>query len=595
MAQPISADTHGVEARKKRTREPHLDLNVGESDDGHTEKRARCTQSKEEFNKQRRERYQDARDEVNKQRRERYKQLYAQKKDSINARRRERYQEANKDNINEQRRQRYQEADKDNINEQRRQRYQEADKDNINEQRRQRYQEADKDKDNINEQRRQRYQEADKDNINEQRRAKYPEAYAQNKDTINEQRRERYPEAYAHNKDTINEQKRERYPEAKDNINEQRRARRAHALETQRLRHECLFRSKADEDITHIKRHVLDNMEVECEYCHALRCSAERPTICCRGGQVKLPILLDPPEPLKTLLTEQTGQGRHFRQNIRKYNSAFTMASLEANINMRFTKGPMAGGPHQFRVSGNVYHRMGPLTPGENQPPRFAQVYILETEDQLKAWQGLPLSSELREDLLRQLGAMLNTHNAYVQVFQHAAELEVPNVTILLRCNANVDPRTYNVPRVSDIAAFIPDGTHVAAPRSIAVRMHGGGVKRITDLNSAYDPLHFVLLFPRGEQGWTTDIPLNVTYRRQRGACENLEQGNAPKAKSRQTVTARDFAAFYLMQRPESYTGNYLQRCQKLYEEYIVDQYCKVESQRLQYVSQNQSKLRTHL
>ena len=621
----------------------HLDLNAGGSDDEHAEKRARCTQSKEEIYKQRRERYQEVRDEVNKQRRERYKQLYAQKKDSINARRRERYQEANKDNINEQRRQRYQKADKDNINEHRRQRYQEADKDNINEHRRERYQEADKDniseqrreryqeayaqnkdnineqrreryqeadKDNINEERRQRYQEADKDNINEQRRERYPEAkdnineqrrerYPEAKDNINEQRRERYPEAYVQNKDNINEQRRERYPEVyaqnKDNINEQRRARRAHALEMQRLRHECLFRSKADEDITHIKRHVLDNMEVECEHCHALRWSAERPTICCRGGQVKLPILLDPPEPLKTLLTEQAGQGRHFRQNIRKYNSAFTMASLEANIDMRFTKGPMAGGPHQFRVSGNVYHRMGPLTPGENQPPRFAQVYILETEDQLKAWQGLPLSSELREDLLRQLGAMLNTHNAYVQVFQHAAELEVPNVTILLRCNANVDPRTYNVPRVSDIAAFIPDGSHVAAPRSIAVRMHGGGVKRITDLNSAYDPLHFVLLFPCGEQGWTTDIPLNFTYRRQRGACENLEQGNAPKAKSRQTVTARDFAAFYLMQRPESYTGNYLQRCQKLYEEYIVDQYCKVESQRLQYVSQNQSKLRTHL
>ena len=450
IAQPISADTHGAEARNKRQREPHLDLNAGGSDDGHAEKRARCTKSKEEIDKQRRERYQEVRDEVNKQRRERYKQLYAQKKDSINARRRQRYQEANKDNINEHRRQRYQEADKDNINEHRRERYQEADKDNINEQRRERYPEAyaqnkDKineqrreryqaaDKDNVNEERRQRYQEADKDNINEQRRERYPEAYAQNKDNINEQRRERYQEADKDNvneqrreryqeadKDNINEQRRERYPEVyahnKDNINEQRRARRAHALELQRLRQECLFRSKADEDITHIKRHVLDNMEVECEHCHALRWSAERPTICCRGRQVKLPILLDPPEPLKTLLTEQTRQGRHFRQNIRKYNSAFTMASLEANIDMRFTKGPMAGGPHQFRVSGNVYHRMGPLTPGENQPPRFAQVYILETEDQLKAWQGLPLSLELREDLLRQLGAMLNTHNAYVQV-----------------------------------------------------------------------------------------------------------------------------------------------------------------------------------
>ena len=125
--------------------------------------------------------------------------------------------------------------------------------------------------------------------------------------------------------------------------------------------------------------------------------------------------------------------------------------------------------------------------------------------------------------------------------------------------------------------------------------MHGGRVKRFTDLNSAYDPLHFVLLFPHGEQGWTTDVPLNVTYWRQRGARENVEQGNAPNPKGHQTVTARDFAAFYHMQRLESYTGNYLQRCQKLHEENIVDQYCKVESQRLQYVSQNQSKLRRHL
>ena len=133
-------------------------------------------------------------------------------------------------------------------------------------------------KDSINAGRRKRYQEANKHDINEQRQQQYDEAH---KDNINEQRREQYPEAYAQNK---------------DNINEQRRAQRAHALEMQRLRHECLFRSKTDEDITHIKRHLLYNMEGECEYSHALRWSAEQPTICCRGGQVKLPILLDPPE-----------------------------------------------------------------------------------------------------------------------------------------------------------------------------------------------------------------------------------------------------------------------------------------------------------
>ena len=42
--------------------------------------------------------------------------------------------------------------------------------------------------------------------------------------------------------------------------------------------------------------------------------------------------------------------------------------------------------------------------------------------------------------------------------------------------------------------------------------MHGGGLKYIKDSNPAYDPLHFTLLFPYGEQGWTTGIPLNAPW-----------------------------------------------------------------------------------
>ena len=65
--------------------------------------------------------------------------------------------------------------------------------------------------------------------------------------------------------------------------------------------------------------------------------------------------------------------------------------------------------------------------------------------------------------------------------------------------------------------------------------------------------------------------------------------------KAQGTVSARAFAAFYLIQRPACYTGNLLQRAARLYEAYIVDQYCKVVSQRLQYIEHNQEKLRCHL
>ena len=40
-------------------------------------------------------------------------------------------------------------------------------------------------------------------------------------------------------------------------------------------------------------------------------------------------------------------------------------------------------------------------------------------------------------------------------------------------------------------------------PRAIVVRVKGdaGGLKIINEFNAASDPLHFVLLFPRGELG----------------------------------------------------------------------------------------------
>ena len=38
-------------------------------------------------------------------------------------------------------------------------------------------------------------------------------------------------------------------------------------------------------------------------------------------------------------------------------------------------------------------------------------------------------------------------------------------------------------------------------PAEFLVQLRAGGVKRITDIRSAYNPLHYFLLFPRGEQG----------------------------------------------------------------------------------------------
>ncbi|KAK0064693.1 hypothetical protein Bpfe_005782 [Biomphalaria pfeifferi] len=79
----------------------------------------------------------------------------------------------------------------------------------------------------------------------------------------------------------------------------------------------------------------LGKMNVQCRHCHALKWREETPGMCCSNGKVKLSSLQPPPEPLKSLMSEKTTKARHFRQQIRKYNSCFQMTSFGAKKNSR--------------------------------------------------------------------------------------------------------------------------------------------------------------------------------------------------------------------------------------------------------------------
>ncbi|OWZ02815.1 Transcriptional factor B3 [Phytophthora megakarya] len=60
-------------------------------------------------------------------------------------------------------------------------------------------------------------------------------------------------------------------------------------------------------------------------------------------------------------------------------------------------------------------------------------------------------------------------------------------------------------PTVNEVATIIVD-EFATKDRDIVVNLRGGGLQRISDLHPAYDPLQFPLLFPFGEQGWSTTV-----------------------------------------------------------------------------------------
>ena len=219
----------------------------------------------------------------------------------------------------------------------------------------------------------------------------------------------------------------------------------------------------------------------------------------------------------------QTRAGREYRQHARAYNSAFMMASTSARIDRRFTTGV-----HAFRISGVVSHLMGGLTPPDmTAAPRFAQLYIMDTDTQVG--HRTAARNDLSAETLRALTLMIDGCNPLAQQFRRTALNDPGNVrdlSVVITQRDAPDRRRYNCPTVAEIAGITPDAIAALEPhRQIVVRLHGGGITRLDEFHVSYDALHFVLLFPHGEEGWRVGVPQSrpvaATPQRRRRECRH--------------------------------------------------------------------------
>lgn len=115
---------------------------------------------------------------------------------------------------------------------------------------------------------------------------------------------------------------------------------------------------------------------------------------------------------------------------------------------------------------------------------------------------------------MTQLQAEINETHPYVPLYRKAFEImigrpveEPQNVWIKLqadRSQRGPDPWRYNEPSADEIAAVVSgDGSEEQSDhQDIVLRLHGGGLKRISHLHPSYSSLHCVLLMPYGEDGW---------------------------------------------------------------------------------------------
>ena len=281
------------------------------------------------------------------------------------------------------------------------------------------------------------------------------------------------------------------------------------------------------------QRHDCGRMNVACRHCGALHWMDERVSsskqspefsMCCLHGQVSLPLLPDPPDPLRELYTTQSTQAREFRNNIVLYNRALTFTSLGVSQDHEINDG---FGPPTFRIHGELKHWSGSLLPQEGHSPSYAQLYIYDPKSAMQYRMNRNIG--LRRDTMQLLQQLLLDNNGYASIYQHAFEIlnlfDSPDYSIRLCAAPNKYSGHNNLPTVDEVAVIVPGTSNPKDSRDIILSQrptlidehndekHYRNLQRISDGHPAYAPLHYVLLFPYGEPGWHWDLKLTTGKR----------------------------------------------------------------------------------
>ncbi|XP_042055868.1 uncharacterized protein LOC121800363 [Salvia splendens] len=245
------------------------------------------------------------------------------------------------------------------------------------------------------------------------------------------------------------------------------------------------------------------------------------------------------------------------------------------------------GGPPVFRLHGQNYHLIGSLLPLDGCEPKFAQLYVYDTDNEINyritSVRQRDAVNNLHLEIVSDLQHMLDEENALVKSFRMAKEMigheNRPNVSLRLLGKRGRDGRTYNLPSVSEVAVLVVgDSDEALGDRDIIVVEKSGQLQRISELHPSYLPLQYPLLFPYGEDGYREDIGFSR---------------NSSSSTHRKSISPKEFFAFRLHERISEYSILLFGR--RLFQQFVVDAYTMIETGRLTFVRTHQKRLRAEL
>jgi hypothetical protein len=146
-------------------------------------------------------------------------------------------------------------------------------------------------------------------------------------------------------------------------------------------------------------------------------------------------------------------------------------------------------------------------------------------------------------------------------------------ICVAIRPRSGRDAKTHNIPTVPEMAICMRHeaGTH---GRDIVVMPRRNQIRHVSEVSSAYDPLQYPLLFPFAEGGWDF----------------NMKQD--PRNPTSKRLSLLEYTKFNMYQR---HAFSPLHMSGRIGQQYWTDQYCKIQTNSLRWITENQTKIRADM
>ena len=176
-------------------------------------------------------------------------------------------------------------------------------------------------------------------------------------------------------------------------------------------------------------------------------------------------------------------------------------------------------GAYVFKISGQLCHCIGSLIPKEGRRPEYAQLYIFDTENEIRNRMNVGTYANRsfcpNEDIVAGLIDMFNTHNPIVHLFRTARDRLAENGDdrYIIRLFGDPDKHgdIFSAPVASEVVGLVVGDVGISdVGHDLIVQDQAGHLQKVEEKHCKFMSMQYPILFPYGEDGYHE----NITYRR---------------------------------------------------------------------------------